>query len=125
MRIRIETSLMHGILFLYDPYGDPEFPKDTGASEITFTDSCICFQVPSYVDGETDVTISDNGLFDSAPVFSSRIITPKKYIALADSFSNYYAIIKLKYNFTNINIWNSEYSDQESSWIQIVDVDIF
>jgi hypothetical protein len=126
MKIRVQLPLEHGILFLYDPYSDPEIPKDTGASPVTSTDSCICFQVASYVDGDADVTLSDMPVAEGvSPAFSGRIQVSSKNISLTDVPGNYYCILKLKAKIADINIWNYKEDDIERSWIQINEIDLF
>jgi len=126
MKIRVQLPVEYGILFLYDPYGDPEIPQDTGAAPITFTDSCICFQVASYVDGDADVTVSDLPFAENVPpAFSGKMQVPSKNIALIDVSSNYYCILRLKTNLADVAIWAYEDNEAEMSWIQINEIDLF
>ncbi len=125
MKIHVQVPLEYGILFLHDPYGEAEIPSDTGAAPITFTDTCICFQVAQYVSGDADVTLSDQPFDDSTPVtFSRRIQTPKKYISLTDVPVNYYFLYRLKDVFAEIRIWNYTDAGKEKSWIQVSELDL-
>jgi hypothetical protein len=126
MKIKIEVSLEYGIMFLHDPYNDVDFPEDTGASPITFTDSCICFQVASYINSDAKVTLSSDPYDTSiTPDISHRILTKSKFIGLTDVPVNYYGIIALKNEYADIKIWNYVENEQESSWIQIGNLDLF
>jgi hypothetical protein len=126
MKIHVQVPLEYGILFLHDPYGEAEIPSDTGAAPITFTDTCVCFQVAQYVSGDADVTLSDRPFDDSIPVtFSRRIQTPKKYISLTDVPVNYYFLYRLKYDFADIRIWNRTEGGQEKTWVQVTELDLF
>ncbi|HEV2818697.1 MAG TPA: hypothetical protein VGW40_15915 [Allosphingosinicella sp.] len=126
MRIHIQVSLEYGILFLHDGYGEVEFPPDTGAGPITFTDTCVCFQVAHYVDGDADVTLSDQPFDDSTPPTFFKIIQiPQKYISLTDVPVNYYFLHHLKSDFSQIKIWNYTEKGQEKSWVQISELDLF
>lgn len=126
MKIEVQISLEYGIMFLHDPYNDVEFPKDTGAAPITYTDSCICFQVASYIDGDAKVTLSSDPYDASiAPNMSRRILSKSKFIGLTDVPVNYYGIIALKNQYADVKIWNYLESEYELSWIQIENLDLF
>jgi hypothetical protein len=126
MKIHIQTPLQYGILFLYDPDSKPEIPPDTGAAPVTFTDTCICFQVAAYVDGDADVILSDEPFDDTTPpTFSRRIAAPTKYIALTDVPVNYYLVHRLKADFADIRIWSYVEDGSEKSWVQISKLDLF
>ena len=126
MKIHVQVRLEYGILFLNDPYGEAEIPSDTGAAPITFTDTCICFQVAQYVSGDADVTLSDQPFDESTPpTFSRRIATPTKYISLTDVPVNYYFMHRLKGDFADIGIWNYTEEDMEKSWVQVRELDLF
>lgn len=125
MRIHIQVSLEYGILFLYDPHSKLEIPPDTGAAPITFTETCICFQVAAYVDGDANVTLSDQPFDSTSPTFSRRIATPTKYISLTDVPVNYYFLHRLKADFADIRIWNYTDAGMEKSWVQVSELDLF
>lgn len=126
MKISIQVSVEHGVLFLYDPYEGYEIPSDTGAGEFTYTDSCICFWVPSYIDGNARVTVSDLPFSkERGPDFARTIKSSGKSIGLADPIGNYYCLLRLTDNFASINIWNYERRNRKLSWVQIKNVDIF
>ena len=126
MKIRVQVPLKYGILFLQDPYGDPEIPEDTGAAPITFTESCVCFQVAAYIDGDTDVTLSDEAYAGHAlPSFAGKIHTPGKHISLTDVPGSHYCILALKSSSADIIIWNHDENGVEASWIQISELDLF
>jgi len=125
MKIQIEILLEYGIMFLHDPYGDVEFPQDTGAAPMTFTDSCIGFQVASYVDGNAHVTLSDNYYSEEIrPSFSKKVACLSKFISLTDVSVNYYAMLALRDSFAEINIWNFEFNGEEYSWVQIENLEL-
>lgn len=126
MKIRVQVLLEHGILFLYDPYGDAEIPSDTGAAPITFTDSCVCFQVAAYVDGDVDVTMSDQAFAEPvSPTFSGRIKATTGHISLTDVPGNYYCILRTKTDYADIDIWNYEQDGIDMSWIRVQEIDLF
>jgi hypothetical protein len=126
MQITVQVLLEHGIMFLYDPYAEVKIPSDTGASPITYTENCICFQVAPYVDGQAHVILSDEG-FDGIkePTFTIDLPAPSKYISLTDVPVNYYGMLRLKGDTASINIWNYEENGSERTWVQITNLDTF
>ena len=80
VKIDLRVPLEHGVLFLTDPYAEPEFPADTGAAPVTATQSCVAFWVSHYVDGEAEVTLTDLHPPNSvAPDFVGEIIAGKRH----------------------------------------------
>jgi hypothetical protein len=126
VKIQVQVSLEYGILFLYDPYNEPEIPLDTGAAPITHTDTCVCFQVRAYVDGDAEVTISDQPLSSLlVPTFVGQISAPSQCISLVDVSTNYYCLLKLVNIFAKVKIWSVIDQGIEKSWIQISNLDLF
>lgn len=126
MKISVENSLEHGVLFLYDPYMNYSIPYDTGAGEFTSTDSSVCFWVPSYIDALARVVVSEQPFKnDRLPDFERRIKAPGKSIALADVPQNYYCLLKLKNTYADIRIWNYESGKAKRSWVQILNIAVF
>ena len=80
----------------------------------------------AYVDGEANVTLSDQPFPEQdIPVFSGNIITKNKYISLVDTSTNYYCILRLLDDIAEINIWNVSRGDSELSWVQFNNLDLF
>lgn len=126
MRIQVQVSLRYGVLFLSDPYGDPEIPADTGAAPITSTSTCICLQVASYVDGDANVILSDKSYSDDVnPTFSRKIASASKYVSVTDVAVNYYCILRLMDEYADINIWEIENDDDRMSWVQVKNLETF
>ena len=84
-KFHIQIAVQHPVLFLSDPTVEETVPPDTGAAIVTATEDCICFWVQPYVDGETQVTISDQPCEDGIACFSGTISTPGKVVALSNS----------------------------------------
>jgi hypothetical protein len=123
MKIRVQTSLEHGILFLFDPYGKTEIPSDTGLEKITFTSNCVAFHTLHYVDGEADIVISDIPFGNSDRCdYSGRITCESQKISLTDTSGNNMSILSLDDDSADIEIW---YYGNLSVWIQIKNLSIF
>lgn len=126
MKIEIEVFLEQGILFLYDPYEEPEVPEDVALAPVTYTSSSICLQVPPYVDGPCHIVVSEQPFAGNMePTVSHRINTPNRYISLTDTPLNYYCNLLLKHDYADVNIWNVIGNNSEMSWIQIRNLDVF
>ena len=127
VKIRVQVGLEHGVLFLYDAYEDPEIPPDTSAAPFTYTDTCICFWAAHYVDGEADVTLSDQPFSAEtrSPDFLKQISVPSRSIVLADTSTNYYCMLRLKVELAEVSIWNVEDDGSQASWVQILELDLF
>jgi hypothetical protein len=126
MKIQIQVALEHGVMFLYDPYGAVDIPPDTGASPITLTKNCVCFQVRPFVDGEAHVTLSNS----IAPLeidadLTYTLPTASNHIALTDVPLNYYGLLRVKGEESTVRIWNYEECGVEMTWIQLTDLELF
>jgi hypothetical protein len=84
-RFQLQLSVEHPVLFLSDPTKEETVPPDTGAAVVTATDDCVCFWVQPYIDGEAQVTLSDQPCKDGEACFSGTMSTPGRVVALSDS----------------------------------------
>lgn len=126
MQIKIQVALEHGIMFIHDPNEEVEVPADTGAAPFTYSRNCICFWVTNWVDGDTYVTLTDEGFpANIAPSFSADIPTPSKIIALSDVPVNYYGMLRVRDAAATVKIWNYEEDDKAKTWVQISNLDVF
>jgi hypothetical protein len=118
-RFQLQLSVQHPVLFLSDPTGDETVPLDTGAAVVTATDDCVCFWVQPYVDGEAQVTISDQPCEDGVACFSGTISTPGKIVTLSDSNKFAYLNMPVKDVQTRFDVWASDATQPELTWIRL------
>jgi hypothetical protein len=118
-RFQIQLAVEHPVLFLSDPTGDETIPSDTGAAVVTATENCVCFWVQPYVDGEAQVTISDQPCEDGIACFSGTISTPGKIVTLSDSHRFAYLNVPVHGVETPIDVWASDAASPEWTWIRL------
>lgn len=112
-------------MFLSDPYSDVSVPEDTGTGPVTFTDDCIAFHVTPYVDGDADVTIS-NETPDSTfeKMFSGNLQCSSKFVSLSDSNVTNYCILRTIVDTLVVEVWHSD-GESRRVWIKVDQLDIF
>lgn len=126
MKIQIQTALEHGVLFLLDPYGEVEIPPDTGAAPVTITDTCIAFHVRDYLDGDVDVTVSNEACAGQAQAeFSGTLHVPNKVVSILDSRQFYYCMLPVLNENPRITLWRYGEESLEEAWIKIDDLDLY
>jgi hypothetical protein len=115
----LQIAVEHPVLFLSDPSLDEAVPPDTGAAAVTSTEDCVCFWVQSYVDGEAVVTISDRACGTGEPIFSGRVASPSRSLALSDSNRFTYMTIPVADETTSLQIWMSDPEQLEWVWVKL------
>ncbi len=107
------------MLFLSDPTVEETIPSDTGAAVVTATEDCVCFWVQSYVDGEAQVTISDQPCENGVPYFNGTIQSPGKVLSFSDSNRFAYLNVPVQGVETQIEMWASDAADPKWTWIRL------
>lgn len=119
MRISIQISLEHPIMFLADPYADEHVPPDAGNLIITSTDDCVSFRVKPYVDGRASITISTERPSEcTAPAFTGSIVCDSDTLSLSDSHRFNYCLVPVKDGKADVEIWRG-LEDEDDIWIRV------
>lgn len=126
MKMQLQIPLEYGLLFLSDPYADDEVPSDTGAAPVTYTDTCVALQITSYVDGEADVTLSDQDFVsEGKQIFSGNIKIPSQVISLSDPNRFNYFMLPLSQPICFITVWEYRGFSGRKLWATLSNIALF
>lgn len=108
-RIELNLSSEYGVMFLHDAAVTPSAPKDAGTKPVTWTSSCLAFNILIHVDGDAKVILSDGSDGHSwKEYFSGKINCPSKALSLTDHNEFAFASVPLEDSFAKISLRMSE-----------------
>lgn len=119
MRITIQLSLEHPVMFLSDPYSDEDVPPDTGQDIVTSTGNSIAVQVRPYFDGAALVTLASEKPTEALlPIFNGTITCKSKVLSLSDSYRFNYCLIPVREENVEIQVWRA-INEDDDIWIRV------
>jgi len=118
-KFHLEIAVEYPVLFLADPTVEESVPSDVAAAAVTATDDCICFLVQPYVDGDAQITISDQPCKNGVACFSGTIGTPGKTVTLSDSNRFAYLNVPVEGTETRVDVWVSDAAQPEWTWVRL------
>jgi hypothetical protein len=126
MKMQLQIPLEYGLLFLSDPYAEDQVPPDTGVASVTYTDTCIALQVPAYVEGEADITLSDAEFTDQGHrIFSGTLRIPSQVISLSDPNRFNYLMLPIDQPFCLVTVWQYWEDANRKLWITLSNIALF
>lgn len=120
MRKTIKTAPANSIFFLEDSGGGRRYPEiDQRHVRIWSTESFIIIGSLSFMDGETELTISDEEVPPGAPVFEGMLKTPSKMLQVSTSEDEILLRFDVESNSTRVRIWTDHPSEPEKIFVAL------
>jgi hypothetical protein len=119
MRRLIRTAPPNSIFFLQDS-GGGKFPEiDQRNLRIWSTTSCIIIGCLSFMDGETELTVSDEGVLPGAAVFDGVLVTPSKVVEVSTSENQTLLRCDVENHLTRVRIGTDHPSEPEKIFVAL------
>ena len=120
MRKSIKTAPANSIFFLEDAGGGGRYPEiDQRIPRIWSTESCIIIGTLAFMDGETELTLSDEGVPPGAPVFDGLLETPSKVVEASTSENETLMLCEVMGHATRIRVWTDHPSEPEHIFVAL------
>jgi hypothetical protein len=120
MRKTIKTAPANSLFFLEDSGGGRRYPEiDQRHVRIWSTESFIIVGSLSFMDGETELTVSDEDLPPGAPVFDDMLETPSKVLQVSTSEDEILLRCDVKSNSTRVRVWTDHPSEPENIFVAL------
>jgi hypothetical protein len=114
MRKTIKTAPANSIFFLEDSGGGRKYPEiDQRHVRIWSTESFIIMGSLPFMDGETELTVSDEEVPPGSPVFEGMLKTPSKALQVSTSEDEILLRCEVESHSTRVRIWTDHPSEPE------------
>lgn len=117
MKKLIKMAPPNSIFFLQDASGGRYPEIDQRYLRIWSTDSCIIIASLSFMDGETELIVSDEDVPSGTPVFERLLETPSKVIEVFTSENETLMLCEVASNSTRIRVWTDHPSEPEHIFV--------
>ena len=119
-KFQCQFDTEHPVLFLYDPAFAEVTPPDLRDPLAAITEKGISFCVLPYVDGASEVTISDKDCDRGGTLYASGMVTaPSGVLALTDSASFRYINIPVPKGSQAVEVWADSKTNPDWVWIKL------
>jgi hypothetical protein len=120
MRKSIKTAPANSIFFLEDAGGGGRYPEiDQRYPRIWSTESCIIIGTLAFMDGETELTLSDEGVAPGVPVFDGVLETPSKVIEASTSENETLMLCEVARDSTRVRVWTDHPSEPKHIFVAL------
>jgi hypothetical protein len=109
----------NSIFFFQDASGGKYPDIDQRYLRIWSTESCIIIACLSFMDGETELTVSDEGTPPGAPAFEGMLKTPSKVIEVFTSENETLMLCEVASLSTRIRVWTDHPSEPEHIFVAL------
>jgi len=92
-------------------------PDAMGGGLVAATSSCVAVGTLSEYDGETSISLSDEGKalgFDSTPVFDGMLETPSKVLSICTVLNDVLLELGVPSEKTRVRIWANDVSEPDN-----------
>jgi hypothetical protein len=119
MRKTIKTAPANSIFFLEAP-GGGKYPEiDQRLVRIWATESCIIIGSLSFMDGETELTVSDEDVPPGEPAFEGMLKTPGKVMQVSTSEDDILLRCDVPNTSTRVRVWGDHPSEPEHIFVAL------
>jgi hypothetical protein len=119
MRKSIKIAPANSIFFLEDSGGGAYPEIDDRDQRIWSTDSCIIIGSLCFMDGETELTISDEDVPPGTPVFEGMLATPSKVLQVSTSEDETLLRCGVASHSTRVRVWTDHPSEPEKIFVAL------
>jgi hypothetical protein len=119
MKKLIRMAPPNSIFFFQDASGGRYPEIDQRYLRIWSTDSCIIIASLSFMDGETELTVSDEDAQPGTPVFERVLETPSKVIEVFTSENEILMRCEVASNSTRVRVWTDHPSEPEHIFVAL------
>ena len=119
MRKLIRIAPPNSIFFFQDS-GGGRYPEiDQRLPRIWSTESCIIIGSLAFMDGETELTVSDEDTPTGPAVFQSMLTTPSKVVEVFTSENETLMLCEVASSSTRIRVWTDHPSEPEHIFVAL------
>ena len=120
MRKSIKIAPANSSFFLEDSGEGGRYPEiDQRLPRIWSTESCIIVATLVFMDGETELTVSDEGAPPGAPAFEGMLETPSKVLQVSTSENDILLRCDVAGNATRVRVWTDHPSEPENIFVAL------
>ena len=107
-------------MFFFQDAGGGTYPEiDQRLLRIWSTESCIITATLAFMDGETELIVSDEDAPPGAPVFEAMLKTPSKVIEVFTSQNETLMLCEVPRDSTRVRVWTDHPSEPEHIFVAL------
>jgi len=120
LKIMSSVNASHGLLFISDPKDKGTGPLDTGAKNVTFTDTCIAFWVIHEVDGAAAVQLTNEDVIPPLPKRFTGVLTLQSgVVSISQPDHTSIADLDVKSKKVKINIYSNDNNNPDQIVVKV------
>jgi hypothetical protein len=107
-------------MFFFQDSGGGKYPEiDQRLLRIWATESCVIVATLAFMDGETELIVSDEDTPPSAPAFEAMLKTPSKVIEVFTSENETLMLCDVPNTSTRVRVWGDHPSEPEHIFVAL------